>query len=64
LNKHILAYDEYLKKLGTNLSTTVNAYNAAYKEFNKIDKDVIKITGTEKIIEPMQLEKPTNDEVQ
>lgn len=58
LSKHILAYDEYLKKLGNNLSTTVNSYNTAYKEFNKIDKDVIRIAGGEKQIEPLQIERP------
>lgn len=62
LGKHILAYDEYLKKLGNNLTTTVNVYNSVYKEFNKIDKDVIKITGGEKQIEPMQIEKPVMEE--
>jgi DNA recombination protein RmuC len=58
LGKHLLAYDEYLKKLGANISTTVNTYNATYKEFNKIDKDVMRITDGEKQIEPLQLEKP------
>jgi DNA recombination protein RmuC len=62
LGKHLLAYDEYLKKLGNNLSTTVNAYNITYKEFNKIDKDVIKIAGGEKTIEPIVLDKPRTDE--
>ena len=59
LGKHLLAYDEYLKKLGNNLSTTVNSYNAVYKEFNKIDKDVMRITDGEKHVEPMQLARPT-----
>lgn len=58
LGKHLLAYDEYMKKLGNNLGTTVNAYNVAYKEFNKIEKDVVKIAGGEKIIEPTHLERP------
>lgn len=58
LAKHIGAYDEYMKKLGNSMSTTVNAYNTAYKEFNKIDKDVMRISGSEKQIEPMLLEKP------
>lgn len=62
LGKHLLAYDEYLKKLGNNLSTTVNSYNFAYKEFNKVDKDVIKIVGGEKIIEPLVLERPNVEE--
>ncbi|MBI2444556.1 MAG: DNA recombination protein RmuC [Candidatus Magasanikbacteria bacterium] len=59
LGKHLLAYDEYLKKLGGHLSTTVNTYNTAYKEFNKIDKDVMRITGGEKRVEVLQIEKPT-----
>ena len=58
LGKHILAYDEYFKKLGNNLTTTVNSYNVAYKELNKIDKDVVKITDGENKIEPLQIEKP------
>lgn len=62
LGKHLSAYEEYLKKMGKNLETTVNSYNASYKEFNKIDKDVVKITGGEKSIEPLQLEKPLIDE--
>lgn len=59
LGKHLLAYDEYMKKLGKNLETTVNAYNTSYKEFNKIDKDIMRITDGEKLIEPMQIEKPS-----
>ncbi|HLC70306.1 MAG TPA: DNA recombination protein RmuC [Patescibacteria group bacterium] len=63
LGKHLLAYDEYLKKLGNNLGTTVNSYNSAYKEFNKIDKDVMRITDGEKNVEPLVLEKPQLEEV-
>ena len=37
LGKHIVMYDDYLKKIGNSLSTTVNHYNTAYKEFGKID---------------------------
>ncbi len=59
LQKHLLSYEEYLKKLGNNLGTTVNMYNKAYKEFGKIDKDVIKITGKTGEIEPLQIEGPT-----
>ncbi len=58
LSKHIGVYDEYMKKLGSSMSTTVNAYNTAYKEFNKIDKDVMKITGGEKQVEVLSIEKP------
>lgn len=62
LGKHLLAYDEYMKKMGTTLGTTVSHYNHAYKEFSKIDKDVVKITGGEKGVEALQLEKPIMEE--
>ncbi len=58
LGKHLQSYDVYMQKLGTTLGTTVGHYNAAYKEFKKIDKDVVKISEAESDIEPMQLEKP------
>jgi len=58
LQKHLLSYEEYMKKLGNNLGTTVGMYNKAYKEFGKIDKDVVKITGKTNDIEPMQIEAP------
>lgn len=59
LGKHLLAFDEYYKKLGVNLSTVINVYNTGYKEFNKIDKDIVKITDGEKTIEPLLIDKPT-----
>src|SRR3989339_259631 len=62
LGKHILAYDDYFKKLGNNLATTVNSYNTAYKELNKIDKDVVRITDSERGIEPLTLDKPRLEE--
>jgi len=58
LGKHVSAYDQYFKKLGSNLATTINAYNLADKELKKIDKDVIKITGAESSIETLQLDGP------
>lgn len=63
LGRHLVAYDDYFKKLGNNLSTTVNSYNHAAKELGKIDKDVVRIAGGEKSIEILVLEKPvTQDE--
>ncbi len=61
LQKHLVAYEEFMKKLGSSLSTTVNHYNTAYKELGKIDKDVVKITQGEKSVEPLLVEKPTLD---
>ncbi|OGH72004.1 MAG: hypothetical protein A2921_00640 [Candidatus Magasanikbacteria bacterium RIFCSPLOWO2_01_FULL_43_20b] len=61
LGKHLLSYEEYMKKLGVSLGTVVNHYNTSYKEFAKIEKDVVKITEGERTVEPMQLEKPSID---
>ncbi|MEY4731211.1 MAG: hypothetical protein RL681_157 [Candidatus Parcubacteria bacterium] len=62
LGKHLVSYEEYMRKLGTHLGTTVNMYNAASKEFKKVDKDVLKITGEAMDIEPMAIEGPRSDE--
>ena len=51
LGKHLGAYSEYMKKLGSHLGTAVGTYNRASKEFAKVDKDVVKITGGESKIE-------------
>jgi len=58
LSRHLKAYDDYFKKVGTSLGTTVNHYNAAQKELGKVDKDVAKISGTSMEIEQIALEKP------
>lgn len=62
LNKHLSSYDTYLAKLGNNLATTVNAYNAAHHEFEKIDKDILRVTGEKMGIDPVRLEKPQREE--
>lgn len=62
LTRHLQAYNQYFEKLGTTLSTTVNHYNAAQKEFTKIDKDVTKITGEGIDIEALPVEKPARIE--
>lgn len=57
LGRHLKAYDESMMRLGKNLNTTVTTYNKSYKEFKKIDKDVLRITGEAIGIEPQELEK-------
>ncbi|MDP2708941.1 MAG: DNA recombination protein RmuC [bacterium] len=59
LNKHILSYEEFMKKLGVSMGATVNHYNNAYKELAKIDKDVVKIIDKDKSIEPLLIDKPS-----
>lgn len=58
LQKHLLAFDDYYKKIGSSMSTMVNHYNNGYKEFKKIDKDIVKITGGDPVIDPDLIEKP------
>jgi DNA recombination protein RmuC len=62
LQRHLVAYDDYFKKIGVHLGTTVNTYNSAYKEFKKVDKDVVKITGQDTKIEPELIDKPSVEE--
>ncbi|MFA4999640.1 MAG: DNA recombination protein RmuC [Parcubacteria group bacterium] len=58
LGKHLASYEEYMKKLGGHLGTSVSMYNQAYKELGKVDKDVLHITGKAAGMEPASLEKP------
>lgn len=62
LGRHLIKYDDYMQRLGKNLGTSVSMYNSAYKEFAKIDKDVLKITGEAMEIEPQLIEKPAEVE--
>ena len=62
LGRHLNAYQDYYKKLGNALSTTVNHFNAGSKELGKIDKDVLRITGESAEIETPLLEKPHTQE--
>jgi DNA recombination protein RmuC len=64
LGKHLKAYEEYHNKLGNNLATVVNQYIGASKELKKVDKDVLRITGTAAGLEPVLIEKPDLTEVE
>jgi len=59
LGRHLKSYEEYYSKLGNSLSTTINHYNTGYKELGKIDKDVMRITGTGAGLEPLSIDKPS-----
>lgn len=63
LGQHIGKFEEYMQKLGGALSTTVNHYNAAHKELGKVDKDIIKITGSAASVEPQLIDRPQKDEL-
>jgi len=64
LGVHLKKYEEYHTKLGVSLGTVTNHYNASGKEFKKIDKDVLRITGEAPGIgaDMLALEKPDVEE--
>lgn len=62
LSGHIAKYEDFYQKLGGTLSTTVNHYNAGYKELNKIDKDVTRITGESIGVDVLAIDRPQKQE--
>jgi len=62
LSRHLKAYDEHMKRLGNHMSTTVRTFNTASKEFGKIDKDVLKLTGSSNKPKIPELDLPHKEE--
>jgi DNA recombination protein RmuC len=62
LNKHLIAHNGYMQKLGASLGTTVGHYNMTYKELGKIDRDIVKIAEVEATVEPLALDRPHLDD--
>ena len=63
LSNHLNAYKTYHDKLGNTLGTAVNHYNDSTKEFKKIDKDIIRISGNSKLeIDTGIIDKPNADD--
>lgn len=58
LGKHLKSFDEYHNKLGNALATAVNHYNTSGRELKKIDKDVLRVTGSSPEISLLEIEKP------
>lgn len=58
LGKHLNSFYDYHDKLGKNLGVVVNQYNLSNKEFKKIDKDVMRISGEAMKIDILEIEKP------
>lgn len=57
LGKHLNAYGEYHTKLGNAINTVSNHYNASNKELKKIDKDVLRISGSSPEIAMLEVDK-------
>jgi len=60
LSKHIKSHESFMQKLGSSLGTTVNHFNSAHKELQKMDKDVVKISGSEPGVDPLLIDKPSD----
>ncbi len=58
---HMKKYEDYHNKLGASLGTVVNHFNASSKEFKKIDKDVMRISGESLDFEPALIDKPEEE---
>ncbi|KKQ77828.1 MAG: hypothetical protein A3A96_01890 [Candidatus Zambryskibacteria bacterium RIFCSPLOWO2_01_FULL_39_39] len=63
LSEHLKKYETYHNKLGNSLETVVNHFNASSKEFKKVDKDVVRITGVSQSFDVPVLDKPDNDSI-
>ena len=63
LGHHMTDYEEFIKKMGNSLGTTVNMYNNAYREYKKMDKDVYRITDHEAggKVDPVLLDRPSEE---
>jgi DNA recombination protein RmuC len=62
LQKHLIGYDGYFKKVGSSLGATVGHYNNASKELGRIDKDIVKIGGGNSVLEVEAIDRPRLDE--
>jgi DNA recombination protein RmuC len=60
LSKHIKSHESFMQKLGSSLGTTVNHFNSAHKELQKMDKDVVKIADSDPSVEPLLIDKPSD----
>jgi DNA recombination protein RmuC len=58
LSEHLKKYEVYHNKLGNSLETVVNHFNSSSKEFKKVDKDVVRITGVSQAFDVPTLDKP------
>lgn len=63
LQKHLVSYDGYFKRVGSSLGATVGHYNNASKELGRIDKDIVKISGIgDPVIEAETIDRPLSDD--
>jgi DNA recombination protein RmuC len=56
LGRHLATYNSHFLSMGKHLNTTINQYNHASKELQKIDKDVMHVTGESPEIKQLLIE--------
>lgn len=61
MSKHLAAYEQHFQSVGKNLTTVVNQYNLASKEYGKIDKDIMRITGNGNGFQAAVIDRPSED---
>jgi len=63
LSKHLANYEEFMKRLGKNLSATVSSYNTASNEFRKVDRDIYRISEGKAggAVEAITVDRPQSD---
>ena len=64
LSAHLNAFEDVHGRLGKSIGTVVNHYNSSAKEFKKIDKDIIRLSGEGNALDyqPDMLERPASEE--
>ena len=62
LSKHIAAHETFMQKLGSSLGTSVGHFNNAHKSLKHMDTDVVKIAKTTTVVDPLLLDRPTQEE--
>ncbi len=62
IGTHLKKYEDYHQRMGNSLETVVNHYNNSSKEFKKIDKDVMRITGDSIGFEQVLIDKPESED--
>ena len=64
LSTHLNAFEDVHSRLGKSIGTVVNHFNSSAKEFKKIDKDIIRLSGERNALnyQPDLLERPASEE--
>jgi len=62
LGKHLQAHEQHFQSVGKNLGTVVNQYNLANKDYQMIDKDILRVTGQGIDYHPTLIEKPQDSD--